>query len=199
MRRWLVRLVLVSPWVAIIPLAVADREATTVHVLRSVESVSEAPLAEGFDFPVGPPDAQGYYNAQGFGQDRHLGEDWNGLGGGDSDYGDPVHAIGDGVVSFAAHLPGNWGNVVRIVHRYQEGEAVHEVESLYAHLSGYTVGVGDVVTRGEQIGRIGDADGAYIAHLHLELRMETGMSIGPGYSESTRGYLSPTAFISARR
>lgn len=188
-----------SPWMTVIPFALSAREAPAEPSVQVGEVVLEIPITEGFDFPVGPPDAQGYYNAQGFGRNNHLGEDWNGRGGGNSDYGDPVHAIGEGVVSFADHLPGNWGNVVRIIHRYEEGGAVHEVESLYAHLADFTVSVGDVVARGEPIGRIGDAEGAYVAHLHLELRSEVGMPIGPGYSQSSRGYLSPTAFISARR
>lgn len=37
---------------------------------------------DGFDFPVGKPDADGYYNAQDFQENYHLGEDWNGNGGG---------------------------------------------------------------------------------------------------------------------
>ena len=32
-----------------------------------------------FDFPVGKPDAVGYYNAQEFTENDHLGEDWNGV------------------------------------------------------------------------------------------------------------------------
>ncbi|MBL4587064.1 MAG: hypothetical protein JKX84_08430, partial [Flavobacteriales bacterium] len=30
-------------------------------------------ISDGFDFPVGPPDAKGYYNAQPFGKNEHLG------------------------------------------------------------------------------------------------------------------------------
>jgi len=47
--------------------------------------------ADHFDFPVGRPDAKGYYNAQGFGKNAHLGDDWNGTGGGNSDLGDPIY------------------------------------------------------------------------------------------------------------
>lgn len=60
------------------------------------------PLSDGFDLPVGPPDAVGYYDAQPIGGDRgHLGSDWNGNGGGDSDLGDPIYAAAGGVVSAA--------------------------------------------------------------------------------------------------
>ena len=55
-------------------------------------------LADGFDFPLGIPDAQGYYKARGFRSNGHLGEDWDGIRGGDTDLGDPVCSIGAGVV-----------------------------------------------------------------------------------------------------
>src|SRR5205085_6221457 len=42
-------------------------------------------IADGFDFPVGKPDAQGYYKARGFRSHGHLGEDWDGIRGGDTD------------------------------------------------------------------------------------------------------------------
>ena len=182
----------------LIPFALSVREAPAGSSVTAGGQL-EIPLADGFDFPVGPPDATGYYNAQGFGRNHHLGEDWNGNGGGNSDMGDPVFAIGAGVVSLAEDLPGNWGNVVRIIHRYEVDGDLHEVESLYAHLLDITVEVGDVVRRGQSIGSIGDADGAFVAHLHLELRDTPGMSIGPGYSSETHGYLSPSVFISEHR
>ena len=31
---------------------------------------ADAPNADGFDFPVGPPDARGWYDAQPFGKNR---------------------------------------------------------------------------------------------------------------------------------
>jgi len=46
-------------------------------------------LADAFDYPVGKPDAKQYYNAQPFGKNYHLGDDWNGKGGGNTDLGDP--------------------------------------------------------------------------------------------------------------
>jgi hypothetical protein len=58
-------------------------------------------LADSFDFPVGIPDGQGYYKARGFRPQGHLGEDWDGIRGGDTDLGDPVHSIGSRIVVFA--------------------------------------------------------------------------------------------------
>lgn len=149
---------------------------------------------DGFDLPVGAPDGAGYHDAQPFGTNTHLGEDWNGDGGGDSDLGDPVHAIGRGRVTFAADVGGGWGNVVRIAHPYRGGA----VESLYAHLDTVAVAVGQVVLRGQPIGTIGTAHGQYAAHLHLELRAAPGLALGGGYGPRS-GQLAPTPFIRAHR
>ena len=54
------------------------------------------PISDGFDFPVGKPNAKKYYNAQKFGKNYHLGDDWNGVGGGNTDYGNPVYSISNG-------------------------------------------------------------------------------------------------------
>lgn len=153
------------------------------------------PACDGFDYPVGPPDADGYYDAQPFGENDHLGSDWNGNGGGDSDRGDPVHSIANGRVVFAADLGGGWGNVVRVVHACDDGM----VESIYAHLATIDVAAGTRVRRGDIVGTIGDADGQYVAHLHLELRTVAGLPIGGGYGRDTSAHLDPTAFISRHR
>ena len=42
-------------------------------------------IANKFDFPVGKPDGKGYYNAQKFMENNHLGDDWNSVTGGNSD------------------------------------------------------------------------------------------------------------------
>jgi len=49
--------------------------------------------SDGFDFPIGKPNARGYYNAQKFQENNHLGDDWNGVGGGNSDLGDAIYTI----------------------------------------------------------------------------------------------------------
>ena len=152
------------------------------------------PPVDGFDFPVGPPDGAGYRDAQPFGRNRHLGSDWNGLGGGNTDYGDPIFAVADGVVTSSREFGGGWGLVVRIAHPIQGGC----VESLYAHLSESAVARGQRVARGARVGALGDADGVYSAHLHFELRATVGMPLGPGYGDPS-GYLDPTAFIGENR
>ena len=104
-------------------------------------------LADGFDYPVGKPDAKGYYKARGMRLTRpvHFGEDWNGLGGGDSDLNDPIYACGDGVVTFAADVKVGWGRVVLIRHAYREPATgqVKYVDSQYGHLRSILVKKGE--------------------------------------------------------
>ena len=152
--------------------------------------------ANGFIFPVGKLNTKGYYNAQGFGKNNHLGDDWNGVGGGNTDFGDPIYSIANGYVSFAENIGGGWGNVIRVVHYLEDNR---KVESLYAHCSQIEVKKGDYVNKGDLIGKIGNNNGAYLAHLHLELRSKVGLSIGGGYSENFDGYLDPSKFIKENR
>ncbi|WP_378172979.1 M23 family metallopeptidase [Aquimarina sp. SS2-1] len=148
-------------------------------------------IAKDFDFPVGKPNAKGYYNAQKFKENNHLGDDWNGVGGGNSDLGDPIYAIANGYVSFSEDIGGGWGNVIRVIHQYKD----RYYESIYAHCQTINIKEGDFVKKGQPIATIGNANGIYYAHLHLELRDDIFMDIGGGYSENSEGYLDPTKFI----
>lgn len=153
-------------------------------------------IAKSFDFPVGKPNAQGYYNAQKFQEDMHLGDDWNAVTGGNTDLGDPIYTIANGYVKFAKDHGSGWGNVIRILHKMPNGKIV---ESLYAHCDTILVQEQQYVKKGQQIGTIGTADGAYLAHLHFEIRDDINLPIGPGYSNNTEGYLDPTEFINNHR
>jgi murein DD-endopeptidase MepM/ murein hydrolase activator NlpD len=142
--------------------------------LHAQDKAAKITLADGFDFPVGKPEAVGYYIARGvrLTPPVHFGEDWNGRGGGDTDLGDPVYAAGDGVVTWAYDVHQGWGNVIMIRHAYRDpanGE-VKFCDSLYGHLNEIKVKVGQLVKRGDQIGTIGTNHGMYPAHLHFEIR-----------------------------
>lgn len=169
---------------------------TDTETLNINQPIADTLWATGFDFPVGPPNGKGYYNAQGFGENTHLGDDWNGNGGGNTDLGDTVYAIANGYVSQAEDLKGGWGKVLRLVHYLPSGHAfAPAVESLYAHLDEMFVAEGTWVTKGMPIGTIGNAHGKYYAHLHLELRNQPGLDLGGGYSTDTTGYINPDWFI----
>lgn len=153
-------------------------------------------VATSFDYPVGKPNASGYYNAQAFGKNNHLGDDWNAVTGGNSDLGDPIFAIANGYVKFAADIGGGWGKVIRMLHQLPNGKIY---ESLYAHCDSILVSSDSWVKKGVQIATIGTADGRYYAHLHLEIRADSELPIGGGYAIDTSGYLDPTRFIDSHR
>ena len=162
---------------------------------RDKDILRNCPVSTEWGFPVGYPSAQGYYNAQIFGKNNHLGDDWNGVGGGNTDIGDNVYSISDGIVSFSDNLGGGWGNIVRIYHNIGSFEKPQFIESFYAHLEDVSVSEGTVVKAGQKIGTIGNVQGKYLAHLHFEIRHKVDLPIGPGYSYNNSGYLDPTQFI----
>ncbi len=157
-------------------------------------------LADGFDFPIGKGEARGYYKARGFRSHGHLGEDWDGVGGGDTDLGDPVYAIGDGVVVFARDCHQGWGNVIIIRHAYREGGSVRNVDSLYGHLQKILVHRGQTVKRDQLIAAIGNAHGLYDAHLHLEVRKNIAIGMSRNkFAQDASNYYDPSDFIAAHR
>ncbi|MEN3369479.1 MAG: hypothetical protein V7609_1622 [Verrucomicrobiota bacterium] len=161
--------------------------------------LASLPTATRFDFPIGSENSALAYNAQPFTQNRHLGDDLNGIGGENSDLGDPVHAIADGRVLLAREAGPGWGNVVIVLHAYMENGVRKYVQSYYAHLEEILVEPKQIVRRGEQIATIGTADGRYWAHLHFEMREFSTPFIGPGYRDDTRGWIDPSAFITSHR
>lgn len=167
---------------------------------RAVDTI-RCPLADGFDFPVGKPEAAGYYKSRGFYPNGHLGEDWNGRGGGDSDLGDPIYAIAGGVVVHSDNVGVGWGNVVIVRHAFRDASGkIDMVDSLYGHLKERNVKLHQIVQRGQQVGTMGSNNGMYYVHLHLEIRKN--LQIGMNRSQFARdysNYYSPTQFISAHR
>jgi murein DD-endopeptidase MepM/ murein hydrolase activator NlpD len=187
-----------------------DRHAVAARQSREPESFSRSisfssqtaltKLADGFDFPVGKPDARGYYKARGFQSHGHLGEDWDGVGGGNTDLGDPIYSIGDGIVVFARDCHQGWGNVVIIRHAYREGLGVHTIDSLYGHLDKILVRRGQRVTRGQQVGTMGTAHGLYDSHLHLEIRKNIAIGMSRDkFARDLINYYDPSDFIVAHR
>lgn len=175
-------------------------------------------VADGFDYPVGTPqrlggtgyvtqqlDGDGWYNSQDFGENGHLGEDWNGEGGGDTDLGEPVFAVANGEVVYAQNGGVGWSNVVVIRHELPNGTSV---TSMYTHLRSFLVSTAVIVEKGQKIGEIGkdypdracQANGAYCAHLHFEIRTDVTLPIpGVGYTATNAGWVDPSDFINDHR
>ncbi|MEM1441529.1 MAG: M23 family metallopeptidase [Verrucomicrobiota bacterium] len=166
------------------------------------QSYTSTRLADGFDVPVGKPDGYGYYVYRGFSPYGHMGEDWNGNGGGNSDEGDPVYSTAHGVVVFSEDYRKGWGNVVIIRHAYRETNGqIAYVDSLYGHLKVRSVRVGQQVTRGQLVGTIGCGPyRMYAAHLHFEIRKDLRVGMRRDlYPKTYSTYHSPRSFISTRR
>jgi murein DD-endopeptidase MepM/ murein hydrolase activator NlpD len=163
-------------------------------------AIALSKLADGFDFPVGNADGQGYHKARGFRPNGHPGEDWDGSGGGNSDLNDAVNSIGAGVVVFARDVHLGWGNVVIVRHNYREDGVVKTIDALYGHLNTVLVVRGERVARGQQIGSIGTAHGRYAAHLHFEIRKNIEIGINrAAFPCDTSCYYDPTKFIVSHR
>lgn len=161
-------------------------------------------LADGFDYPVGKPNGEGYYKARGLRLTSpvHFGEDWNGKGGGDTDLNDPIYSCADGVVTFAADVRGGWGRVVLIRHAYRDPATgqVKFIDSQYGHLRSILVKKGDMVKRGQKIGTMGNNRGMYAAHLHFEMRhnLKIGMQ-RESVARNFENWADPTSFIKKYR
>lgn len=185
---------------------------------------TDIPPANGFDFPVGDPDGQGGYTdlatgqvhqgwyvstrlAQWYSYGIHPGEDWNGVGGANTDLGQPVHAVAGGLVIFAGPVGKSQRGVVVIQHAYYENHLKHRIRSVYIHLEDIRVSAGETVKRRQVLGTIGkNPNGKLLAHLHFELRWNESLS--PAYWPSAHRkskawvqehYADPSAFIRSHR
>lgn len=84
--------------------------------------------------------------------------------------GTPVYATADGYVSRASRF-GSYGHYIQIEHG-------GELQTRYAHLSGYAVKAGERVTKGDLIGYVGSTGRSTGPHLHYEVRV-AGEAVDP--------------------
>lgn len=82
-------------------------------------------------------------------------------------YGAPIYAIGDGVVVGTGYQGSESGYGQITIIRHSNG-----YYSAYAHQSTYLVHVGERVTAGELIGRVGSTGHVTGPHLHFEIRTD---------------------------
>ena len=158
--------------------------------------------ANSFAYPIGEKEfvtekndwRDLWYNAQDFGENRHLGEDWNKTTGGNTDCGEPVYAAAAGRIVFARDAGAGWGNVVIVEHTAPDGT---KIQSLYGHLETIAKPEGEVKRR-EPVGTIGNAGGRYLCHLHFEIRSTAcpfWNQTGGGYADERGGWIDPSEFI----
>lgn len=168
----------------------------------SAWQTAKIPRALRFDSPMGSENGALIYNAQKFWEmneargGHHTGDDLNGIGGMDTDLGDPVFATADGLVLYAGEPSAGWGKLVVIGHRTPDGRILH---SMYAHLDRIDVAVGALIPRGGKVGTAGTANGYYPAHLHFEMRVSDCVDIGAGYGDVPLNRLDPLATVASLR
>ncbi len=171
------------------------------HFLSAWQT-AQIPRALRFDPPMGSDHAGLVYNAQKFWEmnerrgGHHTGDDLNGIGGMNTDLGDPVFCTADGLVVYAGEPSPGWGELVVIAHTAADGRPLH---SMYAHLHRIDVAPGALVPRGGKVGTVGTANGYYPAHLHFEMRTSDGVDIGAGYAMFPLNRLDPAATIASLR
>jgi murein DD-endopeptidase MepM/ murein hydrolase activator NlpD len=195
----------------------ADREIAfdAIRWRRVVAGVpGDTQLADGFDSPVGTLEERrkdkmwpgSWYDASPFGklyfvgtsaEAYHTGADLNLPRDGDAHT--PVYSPASGVVVYAARLP-VWGNVVIIRHDpLTPGGVV--LYSRLGHVEDISVRVGQRVTRGQQVCKVGNAFGVYAYHLHFDLSPTTVLEVEPNhwpgrsYDGMFRNYIDPKEWI----
>lgn len=181
------------------PLGIPE-EGEIDHRFQTVSAwtVARVPKAVRWDVPMGSEHGALTYNAQKFFEMNekrggpHYGDDLNGIGGMNTDLGDPIHAAADGLVLYAGEPSSGWGNTVVLAHRTESDGMLH---TMYAHLDRIDVSLGALVARGAQIGTNGTGNDNYPAHLHLELRTSDHIDIGGGYGENPLNRIDPMATI----
>ncbi len=85
-------------------------------------------------------------------------------------HGTPIYSTADGVVISAGWGQG-YGNLVKIQHDFG-------IETRYAHMSKILVKVGERVSRGQQVGAMGNTGRSTGTHLHYEVRVG-GKAVNP--------------------
>jgi murein DD-endopeptidase MepM/ murein hydrolase activator NlpD len=91
--------------------------------------------------------------------------------------GNPIEAIADGVVVSSPVADGSWGVHVTIEHNV-DGVIFR---SSYAHMQtgSMNLALGDTVTRGQVVGRVGNTGQSNGAHLHFTIQEADGTFINP--------------------
>jgi len=87
--------------------------------------------------------------------------------------GTSVYSTGDGIVKDVQSIGGGYGRWILIDHGFG-------YQTMYAHLNGFKVKIGDHVKRGQVIGSVGNSGTSTGPHLHYEVN-KNGEPVNPQY------------------
>ena len=117
---------------------------------------------------------------------KHTGIDFAGR------KGTPIYAAADGIVIYSLDRTTGLGNVIVIQHDAQQQNDDGEVFTIpgiyrteYGHLEKRLVEKGDLVKRGDQIGRMGSSGRSTGTHLHYAVRLAARLR------SADKGYVNP--------
>lgn len=130
----------------------------SIPAIQPVKNKELKRIASGYGRRIDP-----YYKKPKF----HYGVDFS------APKGTPIYATGDDTISKVKKSRRGFGNHVVINHGYG-------YESLYAHMSKYTVRRGQKIKRGDVIGYVGSTGKSTAPHLHYEVHKD-GKKINPAY------------------
>ena len=147
--------------------AATARSVTAQRVSRSKARLRAARTDSTWVWPVSSVSLGEPFGASGasWSSGQHTGQDFDG------DTGDAVRAVTSGVVIFAESF-GRRGIVVQLRHK-------GGIETWYCHLSKVDVAVGDTVTTGQRVGRVGTTGNVTGSHLHFELHTSPKVAVNP--------------------
>ena len=147
--------------------AATARSVASQRASRSKARLRAARTASTWVWPVSSVSLGEPFGASGasWSSGQHTGQDFDG------DTGDAVRAVTSGVVIFAESF-GRRGIVVQLRHK-------GGIETWYCHLSKVDVAVGDTVTTGQLIGRVGTTGNTTGSHLHFELHTSPKVAVDP--------------------
>lgn len=137
----------------------AEDKSKLLEAIPAIQPVANEELrrvASGYGYRVDP-----FTKARKF----HSGMDFS------AEIGTPVYATGDGKVIRADSRSSGYGKHIRLDHGFG-------YSTLYGHLSGYNVRVGQKVKRGDLIGYVGNTGRSSGPHLHYEVHLD-GEKLNP--------------------
>jgi murein DD-endopeptidase MepM/ murein hydrolase activator NlpD len=167
----------------------------SIYIPIKLEKFDSRWIATSWCYPVNHGTMQNYYNAFGFRWyssfmgSTHLGVDISKTGEGNNDLGDTIYCVARGKVIYA------YNDIIMILHKL---DGIYVV-TLYRHCMELFIQDSQYIEYKQPIGRIGNCNGVYLAHLHFELRTNIYLNIGTGYGSKFEGYIDPLKFIANKR